>query len=387
MYDDILAFSKVFVKSADDDDVTKPPGQINYDEQRFDTPQYLKDIAEQKFSFESLNEIEDYDLAFEYIKQTLKPIGSGRGDGIGSGRIAFDLGDKVLKWAHNDGGIAQNYMESRIQDQSPLLTNVYNAHPKSWWIVSEKVVPFNGWNDFITITGVPQELFDTSSEQFAFRGSLSPEEIDQLRIRYDLEPDTLEFINQLMMMRNSLQLAGDTFVPEHWGQNPAGEIKLYDYGYDKGTFDKVYKGYTDPEASESELEALREMEGSDFSEDGVYLFANSIVNKYIVTAEYGPGPSLDWVISLGHFLERRIYDICSNPSNFTFKCNKIDVDIKNVNAPESGKPILIEISGLTLSEANSRHVLDTNIIPELLKEWDSKHSGHQIGSSFVTKVY
>lgn len=272
MYDRIIALSKLFVKLA-----ILPT--FNWE--------VFKDLEPQQ--------IEEY-LAFTKIPL----VGSGKGGGIGSSRKVYDLGDKVLKIAYNQTGIAQNTMEARIQDSSPYFATVFEMHPKAIWILSEKIKPFKK-GEWEIVTGLPANL-NEYAELRNIISRLTPEGLEQLRIRFDLEEDAIDTLKQILDLRGKFDLIrGDILEPEHWGRAPDGSMKIFDYGLDTSLFETHYDptkgtlrdepaGYGDPEPSESELEALREIEESgpqeikqitrQINRPQIYATTNYLIKKY-----------------------------------------------------------------------------------------------------------
>jgi hypothetical protein len=153
-------------------------------------------------------------------------------DNTGSSRQVFDLGDKVLKIAFNSAGVAQNHMEARIQNASSLLANVYDMHPKSLWIISEKVTPFKP-GEFESFTGIPDELAkDKEARQTIARPT--PDTLAELSHYYGLNVKSLELLYEISKLQNKFNIIiSDMMDPIHWGKNKNGELKLFDYGLDK----------------------------------------------------------------------------------------------------------------------------------------------------------
>lgn len=239
----ILSLLKIFVKRAEDEatvkaDQAKP---IPIEKQQIDEERaaVLKNIADHNFNIEFLKTIKDNKNIDFYINSLLKPISSGKGQGIGSGRIVYDLGDKVLKYGYNDSGIYQNYQEARIANRHDKFADVYELGPDAKWILSEKVQGFSSPDEFRVYTGVPVEAIKESSVV----RQLDQEMLEYLRARYDLEPDALDFIRDFANIhRNFNTIIGDLLNYEHWGVANDGSVKLYDYGLDKEGYDKMYQG-------------------------------------------------------------------------------------------------------------------------------------------------
>lgn len=259
----IVNLSKTFVKIAQNIDATnvavpKPKQQI---------------IPKNEFDLNFLKLLNKPEHILSYAKEYLNLVSGGKfsevtGGGLGSSRQVFDLGDKVLKVAYNSAGLAQNNMEARIQNASPIFAKVFDMHPKALWIISEKIKPFTS-DQFSIVTGIPKDIMN-SKEFKQIIGRLTPENLDYLRARYDLEEDSLNLLKEISKSRGKFDIImGDLLDPEHWGQNEQGDLKVYDYGLDRTLFDTHYQdgivrtepaSLRNPEPSISEEEALKELE-------------------------------------------------------------------------------------------------------------------------------
>jgi len=176
--------------------------------------------------------------AYYYIDHHLDPVSEGKDAGRGSGRIVYNLGDKVIKLAHNDAGVYQNTMESRIASRNDLLADVYEVGPKNRWIVSEKVRPMSP-DEFAIRTGIPPNITDKGNTSKI--KTLKNEELDRLALRYDMEDDAKELLKQMAGLHREFgTIVGDIINPEHWGISEDGTVKLYDYGLDSSGHDKFY---------------------------------------------------------------------------------------------------------------------------------------------------
>ena len=230
MYFEIYKFAEEFLKTAakwqEESDRTvkiKPPKK----------PKQDKTI----FNLDTLKSINDFQRTSGYISGTLSPISAG------SSRRVYDLGDKVLKMAFNDAGIAQNGLEARLQDQSPYFTKVYDMAPKAWWIISEKINPFNSSAGFEQYTGFPTTLL------YNFAGErLTPEDLKLIQDEYGLSNESSKIFGDILNILLRFRLiGGDTLDPKHWGINNNGELKIYDYGLDKYIFES-FKHIVNPKA-------------------------------------------------------------------------------------------------------------------------------------------
>jgi hypothetical protein len=260
MYDSIVSLSYFFVKLAGDEitavDLPLKGKEIN----RHVNLENIKSI-QGKTDNETIQELTNYaNKKFPLI-------------GFGSSRRVYDIdGKKVLKIAYNVAGIAQNFMEARIQNSSDYFAKVYDMHPGSFWIISEKVEKLNP-NDFEIITGVPYNVM----KQFISQGpddrlsvaKMTPETANELANKFNIKPNGIKFLNEISKMRGQFDLIfGDTFNPDHWGINQDGKIKIYDFGLDRTVYDNFYhqNGFlrSDPTGggiipSQSEIDALKSM--------------------------------------------------------------------------------------------------------------------------------
>lgn len=380
MYRAILSLSNEFVKKAQATEATVPGGKARSTFEEY-TPDYIKDVAARKFNIQTLKNLTNYQMAFDYAKMTLSVVGGGRGDGVGSGRIAYDLGNNVLKFAHNDNGIAQNFMEARIQNHSDLLTDVFDMHPKAWWIISEKVKPFNGWEQFSLLTGVPKELLDINMDATKVIGDkLTPDDLDKIRARYDLDSESLKFLNDLVNLRHKLDLiGGDTFNPKHWGINSEGKIKLFDYGFDRYTFNHVYQEQNEP--SESEEQAMMDMFGSsdEISDEHAALGVHfaSLLKQFEKIAQTNI-PNVAWVRELESIINSNI--------------KRYNKDLfAEVHIIDPKYPITVQILGTNMGNdpVNRNNIRENiqDIVANSVNYFDKTSKYPQkIGTSWVLKI-
>lgn len=259
MYDSIVRLSFLFVKLADDK-ITVPdlPSQS---EQK----QIKKDFNIEKFkSIQGQTNNETIQKLTNYADRHFPLIG------YGSSRRVYDLDKtKVLKVAYNEAGIAQNFMEARIQNSSIYFAKVYDMHPGAFWIISEKVNKINP-DEFETITGVPYNIMNKFISQDPDNrlsiAKMTPETAKELSDKFNIGPNGIKFLNEVSKMRGQFDLIfGDTFNPNHWGINTNGKLKIYDFGLDRTMYDNFYydTGFlrSDPTAgsnqpSQSEIDAL-----------------------------------------------------------------------------------------------------------------------------------
>ena len=84
-----------------------------------------------------MSELETPTEKYEYVSSKL-----GGAFGQGSSRLAYELGDRVLKIAINEAGVAQNKVEANVANQEalkPWVVKVFNRDPEYHWILVEKV--------------------------------------------------------------------------------------------------------------------------------------------------------------------------------------------------------------------------------------------------------
>lgn len=221
MYPKIFELAETFFKLAKkwdegDDDVTrktKPPKKPKKDSGIFNLD-----------AFKNLN---DFQAVSNYAMATLPSLG------YGSSRVVYDMGDKVLKLAYNDAGIAQNSLEARLTGRTPYFAHVYDISPKGWWIISEKITPFRTSQEFADHTGLEMQLL----KDYAYE-RLTPEELQEVKEYYDLSDQQMELLDSIVhMLRTYNLIGGDTMNVKHWGLNNNNDLKIYDYGLDKTLFE------------------------------------------------------------------------------------------------------------------------------------------------------
>jgi hypothetical protein len=258
MYDSIVSLSWIFVKLADD--ITKVRGP------------HIQRKQENNFNFENFKNIQGKDnnetiqKLTKYADLHLSLIN------FGSSRRVYELdNDRVLKVAYNEAGIAQNFMEAKIQNDSEYFADVYDMHPGALWIVAEKIGEIDP-NTFEVITGISQSLMIRINQNLDTRLGvvrITPEIARELSHRFNIGQKGIKFLNDISKLRGKFDLIfGDTFNPKHWGINADGKIKLYDFGLDSSVYDNFYhdNGFlrTDPtygpnNPDQSKIDALKLM--------------------------------------------------------------------------------------------------------------------------------
>lgn len=259
MYDSIVRLSWFFVKLAEE--ITKVRG-----------PHVQQKQNKKSLNFEKLKEIQGKDS--NEIMQKLTNFADRRFTlmGFGSSRRVYEIdNNKVLKVAYNDAGIAQNFMEARIQNSSEYFAKVYDMHPGAFWILSEKIEKLDP-NNFEAITGVSQDVMKRLDKDLDTRlgvAKMTPEIAEELSNKFKIGPGGIKFLNEVSKLRGKFDLIfGDTFNPDHWGINEEGKIKLYDFGLDRTVYDNFYhdNGFlrSDPtngpnKPTQSEIDVLKLM--------------------------------------------------------------------------------------------------------------------------------
>lgn len=271
MYPKIFELAETFFKLAkkwdENDDITRktrPPKKPK------------KDKESGSFNLDAFKNLKDFQAASNYVLAMLPVLGRG------SSRIVYDLGgDKVLKLAFNDAGIAQNSLEARLTGRTPFFAHVYDMSPKGWWIISEKITPFKTAQEFTDYTGLEMPLLrDYGYER------LTTEERQEFKDYYGLNDRHMELLDSIVhMLRTYNLIGGDTTSIKHWGLNNNNELKLYDYGLDKTLFETFKetvnpiewakeKGLPVPEEkpSESEEEEMANYDPANESLNGGAMF-------------------------------------------------------------------------------------------------------------------
>lgn len=235
MYDAIVTLSQLFVKLS------------NYEEQTAaQSPSAIQQQEQNNLSFEEFKKLDDPVEIVQWAERNLQKVKntSRHGlEGIGTGRLVYDLGDKVLKVAHNRSGIAQNFNEARIQDASKFFTKVFDMHPKALWIISDKIHGLKP-GEFERITGIPESI-TAHHEDRELIGRITPDNLELLKNRFNLNDRAVSFLHEIAKARGAFDIImGDIFDPTHWGWNDKGELKVFDYGLNKSTYDQLYNPET-----------------------------------------------------------------------------------------------------------------------------------------------
>ena len=201
------------------------------------------DEFKQNFLPEFLN-INSFAGRMRYAKENLQGIGSG------TGRIVFDIdGEKVLKLAKNQKGIAQNEAEAGAgyyDDTQHIVAKIFNGADDDTWLIAEKAKKVNE-KRIKELTGIP-----SLSELYEFLRNYEAQSKGQKEY-FNQKKDISEFFweNEFAQdLQNFIadysQNAGDMGRPSSYGEvlrdgQPA--IVLTDYGLN----DEVYDTYYNPQ--------------------------------------------------------------------------------------------------------------------------------------------
>jgi hypothetical protein len=198
------------------------------------------DEFKQNFLTEFLN-IKSFASRIQYANEHLSRIGSG------SGRIVYDIdGQKVLKLAKNQKGIAQNEAEANIgyyRDTQHIVTIIYDNADDDSWLIAEKVKKV-GEKRIKELTGIPSlsDLFyylrNYESENRGGRPIFGQDE----NIKNQL--DNNEFVIDLIdFVANYSINVGDLSRPSSYGEvlhDGQPTIVLTDYGLNDEVYDTHY---------------------------------------------------------------------------------------------------------------------------------------------------
>lgn len=188
------------------------------------------------FNWEDFSTLDSIDECVDYLEENpLNYIAGGKGEGLGSGRAVLDLEqDKVLKVAWNDNGNYQNIQEARIQNRTDIFAKVFDMHPKGFWLISEKIIPFQGADEFIRETGLSPGHINIAFR----RGVKDPEGLQRMKQQFSLSDQALELLEKIVLNRAAFDLLHDDMKdPTHWGVSIIdGKVKLFDYGAESRVF-------------------------------------------------------------------------------------------------------------------------------------------------------
>lgn len=254
-YSHILHCAEIFVKRADDD-ITATVGKGG---EFIPAAELEHPMDKDEFSKVVLRGLgTDGGAIFNYLESKLPPVDAGKGEGAGTGRLVYDMGDgKVLKFAGNEAGKYQNQKEFNLSSESDLFTNVTESGPEYLWIVAEKVQPFSSAQDFESATGVPASLIDAVG--FDYLVTTNQEAFDRTTAKV---PESAKlFLTNVRDLANKFDFARKDFATiEHWGADASGKAKVFDYGLDRAGYHQFYEsGVVRQRPPADEREALIQM--------------------------------------------------------------------------------------------------------------------------------
>lgn len=187
-----------------------------------------------KFKFEEFKRLNDVKEVFNYAVKRLEYIAHG------SSRATFVLtGNKVLKVAINQAGVAQNEQEIDVftnPKTKNITTRIYQSHPNYLWLVSETVKPFQDefeLEKFLDL-GILHD-WQLTFDQFissAVQGNTDYLN-DLTRARHDNSSDLIDLsksIHDLVDASNIDIGWGDLAKHDSWGRSSDGRFVLLDFG-------------------------------------------------------------------------------------------------------------------------------------------------------------
>lgn len=235
----------------------------------------MEDLFTEGRKFLDINEFKG--MADEEQQQYLKA--QGEVVGTGTSRIVF-LADnsKVLKYAFNDAGMAQNNAELQVYtnpNTKNIVSAIFDYSDDGRWLVSELVRPLKSRNEFEELAGASAEIFSVSLEN-SVKEQLGEDEAyerffkaateDKARKRSKKrrepkkknEPEQQEYIaitkpkitlkeaevlfrSLYELMTTSALLPGDFDSYRQWGKTSDNRLVLLDYGFDIATYKQFYK--------------------------------------------------------------------------------------------------------------------------------------------------
>ena len=211
------------------------------------------DEFKQNFLPEFLN-IKSFAGRMKYANQNLQRIGSG------TGRVVYDIdGEKVLKLAKNQKGIAQNETEAGAgyyRDTQHIVTEVFDSADDNSWLISEKAKKVNekrikelteipSLNDLYYFLRNFKDQNDGKRKPFG-----QDKEIEEFFWENEFAQDLQNFI------ANYAQTPGDMGRPSTYGEvlrDGQPTIVLTDYGLNDEVYDTHYSPNRKPKYQMYEL--------------------------------------------------------------------------------------------------------------------------------------
>ncbi len=228
------------------------------------------------FNLNKFKQLPDLATKTTYAKQILPLLGKG------SSRIVFALsGDKVLKIARDQKGIAQNHAELELftnPKTKPVIARIFDADSGYEWLISELVKPLDSseeaWKE---ATGFDYKFFNLLIKDWEKAEEPPPEEYmknlinswqERLKRLYGKESEPIykttqaRLKNYIRMSKSPLVMGsfnlldqglvsadlihynsekpGDNVIG-HYGKTLDGRLVLLDYGYTVDVWQKHYK--------------------------------------------------------------------------------------------------------------------------------------------------
>ena len=226
-------------------------------------------IRSDTFDWRFFSSLNDRNQIGEYLERTLERADSYKdSNAMGSSRKVFFLSSgKVIKFAKNNAGIAQNEAEvaaSTTPSVEQVIADVYDMHSKFYWIVSELVKPvgnnmdritqyfganiFPKWDFFSNFAlyvwenggDVPAAMFKYEHQQVPWASYKNP------NIGKDIKnPQVIKKITQFFgAILNFVKQTGsryeDMLDKNHLAVTSDGRIVILDYGFTKEIGKKYY---------------------------------------------------------------------------------------------------------------------------------------------------
>lgn len=200
----------------------------------------------------------------KYANQNLQRIGSG------TGRVVYDIdGQKVLKLAKNQKGIAQNEAEAGAgyyRDTQNIITEVFDNADDDSWLISEKAKKVNE-KRIKELTGIP-----SLNDLYYFLRNYADQSKGKREV-FHQEPEISEFFweNEFSQdlanfISNYNQSAGDMGRPSTYGEvlrDGQPTIVLTDYGLN----DEVYNTHYSPNRKKSRYQMYELYNYADGNDD------------------------------------------------------------------------------------------------------------------------
>lgn len=208
------------------------------------------------FKWPEFKKLSSLEQELEYAANNLQELGRG------SSRAAFLLSNRyVLKVALPEAaekGIAQNKSELAVYTNpisKNVVTAVYDSHPQGHWIVSEIARPLKDEKEFMELTGVSWELFETLIRNHQQAQEILEDELQEKQkaikiwTRRGNEKKVTQLKNALARLKTASNspvvngaldlihsanvMPGDVWEVDHWGKTADGRVVLIDYGFTK----------------------------------------------------------------------------------------------------------------------------------------------------------